>query len=214
MAAPGAAHAGAWVTAGEDRTISTVGYARDGDVATVESDVFTEKAMGNRFALVGHTFFAQDTLGQAVDEADIDAKVLGYRGRRLVAAAQLGVTWRSQPEPGCTETGVEARALAGISSRTGKSFLNGETAIRYAGGCPHVRYELTAGWRPRERWLGLGQIFVDDDLAYGASIKAQAGLVRFSRKGRGLQISLRARIDEGSVIEPTIILGYWSASRR
>ena len=216
LAAPGVAHAGAWITADEDQTITTFGYGRDDEgVATLESDVFAETPIGSRYALVGHTLNTRDTLGQQRDEADIDAKVAAYRGRRLALALQTGVTWRAEPLDGCGEVGGEARALAGLSSRSGRSFVNGEAAIRVAsGGCAHVRYELTAGLRRNARWLGLGQIFVDDDLAFGETIKAQASLVRFSRKGRGLQLSLRLRVDDGAVTEPTLILGYWSAARR
>ncbi len=140
--------------------------------------------------------------------------MLGYRTGRIALALQGGVTWRSEVETGCPDVGGELRALAGRSSARGRVFLNGEAAYRYANACTHVRYEVTAGWRPGERWLGLGQIFVDDDLRFGETIKAQATLVHFNGRGRGLQISARVRVQDGDVIEPTLILGYWSAKRR
>ena len=210
------AHAGAWITADEDQTITTFGYGRDDDgVATLESDIFVEAPVGRRYALVGHTLNTRDTFGAQTDEADIDFKVAAFRGRRSALALQAGVTWRDEPLDGCEAVGGEVRALAGMSSRTGRSFLNGEAAIRVAGGgCAHARYELTAGLRPNARWLGLGQVFVDDDLDFGETIKAQATLVRFTRKGRGLQLSLRLRVNDGAVTEPTLIFGYWSKARR
>lgn len=212
--APETAHAGAWVTAGEDRSITTFGYSQTDGIGTLESDVYTEKTLTSRLALVGHTFYAQDGLGAERDEADLGIKVLGYRTDRIALAVQGAATWRSEVETGCPDLGGELRVLAGRASRSGRTFLNGEAAYRYANGCTHVRYEATAGWRPNERWLGLGQVFVDDDLRFGETIKAQASLVRFSAKGRGLQISARFRVQDGDVIEPTIILGYWSANRR
>lgn len=212
--APGTAHAGAWVTAGEDRSITTFGYSRDDEIGTIESDIYTEKTLTSRLALVGHTFYSEDGLGEERDEADLGVKVLGYRTDRIALALQGGVTWRSETEPACPDVGGEIRGLAGRSSASGKTFLNGEAAYRYANGCSHARYEVTAGWRPNDTWLALGQVFIDDDLRYGETIKAQASLVRFTTRGRGLQISARIQVQDGDVIEPTIILGYWSAKRR
>lgn len=217
LASPGVAHAGAWIAADEEQSITTFGYSRDDEgVATLESDVYGEVPFGRHFALVGHTFNTRNTLGEQRDEADIDLKVATFRGRRTALALQAGVTWRADPTDGCSDVGAEVRALAGRSSKSGRSFLNAEAAVRADGdgGCAHARYELTAGMRPNARWLRLAQVFVDDDLEFGQTVKAQASLVRFTRKGRGLQLSLRFRVDDGAVTEPTLILGYWSAARR
>jgi hypothetical protein len=215
LAAPGAAHAGAWVTAGEDRSITTVGYRESEDgVAALETDVFTEEALGERFALVGRAYYAQDALGFSEDETDAGLKVALHRGRRTALALQGSGTYVSAPTvPGCDRWGGEARALAGVSSQNGRRFANLEAAYRYSPGCSHARYELTGGYRPGSRWLSLAQAYVDDDLKFGETIKAQASLIRFTEKGRGVQISLRFRVDDGAVIEPTLILGYWSRPR-
>ena len=62
LAATGAAHAGAWITADEDQTITTFGYGRDEDGAA-GSDIFAEAPIGRRFALVGYALNTQDTVG-------------------------------------------------------------------------------------------------------------------------------------------------------
>lgn len=213
--APQAAHAGAWVTAGEDRSITTVGYRESDDgIAALETDVFSEEALNDRFALVGRAYYAQDALGFSEDETDAGLKVAVHRGTRTAAALQLSGTYVSAPTvPGCDRWGGEARGLAGISSRNGRSFANIEAAYRYSPGCNHARYEVTGGYRPGVRWLSLAQVFVDDDLQFGETIKAQASLVRFTKAGRGVQLSVRFRVDDSAVIEPTLILGYWSRSR-
>jgi hypothetical protein len=129
-------------------------------------------------------------------------------------AVQASTTYVSAPTvEGCDRWGGEARALAGIASTGGRSFANVEAAYRYSPGCNHARYELTGGYRPGGRWLTLAQAFVDDDLNFAETIKAQATIVRFTESGRGVQFSLRFRVDDGAVIEPTLILGYWSRPR-
>jgi hypothetical protein len=163
---------------------------------------------------VGHTLCTLDGFGEARDEADLGVKVRAYGARRVAVAPQASATWRSEPDQARPDTGAEFRALAGRASESGKSFLNGEAAYRYGNACSHMRYEMTAGWRPNTNWLGLAQVFVDDDLRFGKTIKAQAILIRFSRKGPGLQLSARVRVEDGDVIEPTLIPGYWSAPRR
>lgn len=202
------------MTAGEDRSITTVGYREgEGGVAAFETDVFSEEALSDRFALVGRAYYAQDSLGFSEDETDAGLKVAVHRGARTALALQASTTYVSAPTvAGCDRWGGEARALAGVASAGGRAFANVEAAYRYSPGCNHARYEVTGGYRPGARWLALAQAFVDDDLEFGETIKAQGTLVRFTKKGRGVQLSLRFRVDDGSVIEPTLILGYWSRS--
>lgn len=165
-------------------------------------------------ALVTRAYYAQDNLGFSEDEGDAAVKVSLWRGPRLALAAQLGPTYTTAPTvEGCDRWGGEARALAGAASRNGRSFANIEAAYRYSPGCSHVRYELTGGYQPSARWLALGQVFVDDDLAYGDTVKLQAGLVRFAKSGRGVQLSVRMRVDDGGVTEPTLLVGYWSRTQ-
>jgi hypothetical protein len=163
---------------------------------------------------VVQSYYSQDSAGFVDDESLVALKALAHRGPRFAAAVQAGVTWRSEPDPECTPTGGEVRMMAGMSSRGGGQFGNVEAAYREAGGCAHARYEVTWGVRPRRDWLLLGQVFADDDLRFAETVKVQATAVRFTRKGRGLQLGVRLRVDGVDVIEPTIIVGYWSAARQ
>ncbi|MDX2234886.1 MAG: hypothetical protein NW200_10355 [Hyphomonadaceae bacterium] len=212
--APASAQAGAWITADEGRSITTAGYRQDGDVRGYETDVYVEEPLGDRFAVVGRAYYATDNLGSETNEADAGLKARLWRDGRTALAAQIGPTWRSAPPPGCAQNGGESRALAGRSGRGGRSFVNLEVAYRYNPGCSHVRYEATYGHRTGSRWLWLAQVFADDDLRFGETIKAQATMVRFSKAGRGLQLSARIQLDGAEVIEPTLIVGYWSGARR
>lgn len=214
LLAPQAAHAGAWIEADGGRAITTLGYRQDGDLRTLETDVYLEQPFADGFAAVGRTFTFDDNFGGAGDEADAGVKARLWRGARSALALQASATWQSEPIEGCAEKGGELRALAGTASRSGRSFVNLEAGYRYSPSCPHVRYEATYGRRPSERWLLLGQAFVDDDVHFGETIKLQATAVRFSRAGRGVQLSVRMRVDGANVIEPTLIVGYWSAARR
>lgn len=54
----------------------------------------------------------------------------------------------------------------------------------------------------------MAQVFMDAQEAGGSSIKAQFTAVRFRGEDRGIQIGVRARIDEG-IAEPAIVLGIW-----
>ncbi len=76
------------------------------------------------------------------------------------------------------------------------------------GGCGGERLDLTAGYRPNERWLAMGQVFMDAPRDGDESVKAQLTLVRFLDSGRGIQIGVRARIDDGAH-EPAIVLALW-----
>jgi hypothetical protein len=214
VGAAGTAHAGAWVAAEGGRSITSLGYTQDGPLRGYETDVFIEQPLNDRFAAVAQTYYAQDNFGRVNDETQAAIKGVIARRGGLIAAGQLGVTYDSIPQERCDRVGGEARALVGYATRSGRSYVNFESAFRYAAGCPHVRYELTLGTRPAEGWLLLGQVFADDDLKFDESLKIQAGAVRFGRRERGVQLSVRATLDGTSVIEPTLILGYWSAIRR
>lgn len=54
----------------------------------------------------------------------------------------------------------------------------------------------------------MGQVFMDAREVGGSSIKAQFTMVRFRGEDRGIQIGVRARIDDG-IAEPAIVLGIW-----
>ncbi len=87
--------------------------------------------------------------------------------------------------------------------------MNFELATRALdGGCEGERLDLTAGYRPNDDWLVMGQLFLDAPRDGDESVKAQFTLVRFGDDGRGIQIGVRARIDDGAQ-EPAIVIGLW-----
>ena len=73
----------------------------------------------------------------------------------------------SEPEPATgifgEETSIDARLLygRGFGSEWGDLFVNAEGGLRWLldGGADEVRVDLTAGWRPDDRWLVLVQAF-------------------------------------------------------
>jgi hypothetical protein len=88
-------------------------------------------------------------------------------------------------------------------------FVNVEGATHVLeGGCEGERLDLTAGYRPRENWLAMAQLFLDAPRAGEETVRAQLTAVRFGRSGRGIQLGLRARLD-GDDPEPTLVLGLW-----
>ena len=218
LGAPGAAHAGAWVAPDGDRTIVGAAYGETEEASTVETDLFIEAPLNSRISVVAShwsqtvtTFDGTETRNESV----LSGKYRLLRGDRSVVSVQSGVVWDSRASGACGEWGGEARVLAGAATRGGRFFATGELGARSQGSdCIHARYDLTLGVKPHRRILGLAQVFVDDDLTYGESLKAQASVVAFERNGRGVQLGVRMRLDAGEFIEPTILLSYWSALRR
>jgi hypothetical protein len=80
------------------------------------------------------------------------------------------------------------------------------------GGCEGERLDITAGYHAGRNWLALGQIFFDAPQDGEESIKAELTFVRFTRRGRGFQIGVRARLD-GEDAEPALVLGLWRGPR-
>jgi len=79
--------------------------------------------------------------------------------------------------------------LAGTSLPAEGAFVNFELATRgLDGGCERDRLDFTAGYRPNDDWLVMGQLFLDVPRDGDESVKAQFTLVRFSDSGRGIQI--------------------------
>ncbi len=142
---------------------------------------------------------------------DVGEALLALKlGRRLsarsVAAVQIGPNWRNDLDPDCSGLGGEARALLGVSR--GPAFLDVQAGARFQStDCVRALYQATLGYRPTPRWLGLAQVFVDDDLLQGSNTNAQLSLVRSNAKGVGLQLG--ARFGFGDAPERTLVVGYW-----
>lgn len=193
-------------------------YAETDEASIYETDLFIEVPLGarvsvvaNHWSQIANTFEGSSTRNESV----LSGKYRLMSGDRSVVSLQSGIVWDSGAAGECGEWGGDARVLAGAATRGGRYFASAELGARVQGNdCVHARYELTLGAKPHKRILGLAQVFVDDDLTYGETLKAQASLVAFERSGRGLQLGVRVRFDGNDVIEPTLVLSYWSALRR
>lgn len=218
VGAPGAAEASAWIAPQGDRSIVGAAYTETDEVSIIETDLHIEAPVGRRVSVVAN-HWAETVAGfEGSDtrvQSDLLVKYRLLRGERSVLSVQGGGVWDSRASGDCGEYGGDLRLLGGASTRRGHFFANAEGGVRVQGvDCVHAKYDLTLGWKPLNRAIFLAEIFADDDLSYGQSIKAQLSGVVFARDGRGLQLGARVRVDVDDVIEPTIIVRYWSALRR
>jgi len=208
--------AGAWMAPPEGQSIWSQAVGERGGENFYESSLYWEAPTDNsRMAWTGSTW-----VGQHADNAPGEDKWRGEASFALKtelaktdhasAAAQVGAIWRSDPADGCGEGGIEARAMAGRSfDRDGRTFANAEIAARaHAGGCASTRIDLSAGFRPDNDWLAIGQVFSSEPRGGDMAVHAQVSLVRFDRGGRGLQIGLRTRLD-GDEPETALVIGLW-----
>lgn len=208
--APTPAFAGAWIAPKGGQEIWTnVAGQRDG-LTYYESSSYIEQPIGHETSLVLAPWVEQnyDTVDGWRAEATLAAKHVVLRHDDTVVAIQAGALWISHPNEGCSEGGAEVRVLAGRPVGE-HAFVNVEAAARaLEGGCESWRLDLTAGYHAGRSWLALGQIYFDDPQDGQDSIKAELTLVHFSRRGRGLQVGIRARLD-GDDAEPALVLGVW-----
>jgi len=209
--APAPAAAGAWIApAGGQEIWTSVAGERD-EQSFYETSAYWEAPVGDELSVVAAPWLEQnyDTVEGWRAEAVVGLKHAVLRRGPLVMAVQAGAVWESHPDLGCSEGGAELRWLGGLSIGAG-GFVNVEAATRaLEGGCESERFDLTLGYRPNERWMGMAQLFVDAPRGgEEAFVKAQFTLVRFGDSGRGLQIGLRARLD-GGVQEPALVIGLW-----
>jgi hypothetical protein len=211
-AAPSAAHAGAWIA--ENQTISSIVYGDRDEGRFGEADLFYERRVAERGSVVAQShqdvasvYGAEGWRGEAL----IGGKWAAWRTANGAVSLQTGATWTYEPAAACEGLGGEVRALAGRS--WGRLFVNAEGAYRIRGpGCDHGRFDLTAGWRPVDGWLLLGQGFIDRDLSLGEggrqTEKIQISAARLTRAGHGLQLGLR-RGYGGARDEMALVLGLW-----
>jgi hypothetical protein len=208
--APAPAIAGAWIAPEGGQEIWTSVAGERAGLSFFESAGYLEAPLGPNDAIVAAPWVETnyDTTDGWRAEATLSFKHALHRGEDSAMAIQAGALWMSHPNAGCSEGGVELRWLGGRNIGE-RSFLNLEAAARaLEGGCAGARIELTAGYRPGERWLGMAQLFYDGPLDGDESVKAQLTLVRFSDRGRAIQIGVRARVD-GEDPEPALIVSFW-----
>lgn len=214
LAAPAQAHAGAWMN--KDQMIATiVAGAQQG--APLEGDVYWERQVGSRLGAVARAYVVSQpdyaaSFGQNAGQASLSAKWSVYEGAAGAAAMELGATYSSEADSACSGWGGQLRALTGKG--IGKGFVSVEAAyLAQRPDCVHGKLDLAAGWRPDERWLTMGQVFLDRRYGEGHVAKAQLSIVRLFNARTGLQVGLRSRIDKAGAGETALLLGLWRGTR-
>jgi hypothetical protein len=181
------------------------------EVVFLENSIYFEQPVHERVSVVATPWVEQGAdVGEEGWRAEVGValKTAIFRDEHTALAIQGGVVWNSWPNFGCAETGAELRFLAGRSFGQ-SAFINAEYGRRvFEGDCGADRAEVTLGYRPNDGTLVLGQVFYDAALRGDETVKAQISLVRFGVGGRGIQIGLRARIDDG-LTEPALVVAYW-----
>lgn len=210
---PASAHAGAWIAPKGGQEIWTNAAGQRDGVNVFETSAYYEIPTNDTVAVVAAPWVEQaDDLGDDGwrAEATLGLKTALIRNDRGAMALQAGAVWTSDPDRGCGEAGAELRWLGGVSfGPQGRGFLNLEAAGRVQdGGCPSQRFEFTAGYRPDQRWLAMGQVFLDAPREGDQAVKVQLSLVRFGTEGQALQFGIRTRLD-GGASETAFVLGFW-----
>lgn len=220
------AHAAAWRAPEEGLSVvSSISGQRD-DGAFSEFDVYWEDGLTTRFDGVLNVHLQLDEkydapTGPGVQTPRIEpsgellagAKMVIRERPGSVISAQAGLLGIAGLKDECGDVGAEARVLAGVAR--GGFFADTQGAYRVrSGGCPSAKLDITAGWEPNERWMGLAQTFVDVDPRYDPVVKLQLSLVRFSENGKGWQIGVRVRADEAGQDERALVVGRWRAPHK
>jgi hypothetical protein len=193
---------------GDGIEIVTLVWPGDGEAAQVER--YSERALPGRWSSVT-TARGDGVVG--LEEAQVGLKRTLWEGDRIAVAVQGTLDWRAQDWRFCGGAGGELRVMAGRSVGR-RGFVNGELSWRAEqGGCSGAKFDVTAGWRPNERWILLGQVFRDQDLSPAfrerPSLKLQGSAVRVLKGGLGFQAGLRAALDEGDQASIGPVLGVW-----
>ena len=173
-----AAHAAAWTLApGAGFASFTVSaYEAESSEAPkeIETQVYGEYGALDGVTLGGFVELKADRASPLMENTVAVSAGAFVRMRILEGAAgdpfsiQVGaIGAASEPEPATgifgEETSIDARLLYGRGFGTdwGDVFVNAEWGLRWLldGGADEVRLDLTAGWRPDDRWLVLVQSF-------------------------------------------------------
>lgn len=207
--APASALAAAWIPDRPELILSSDQGVR-GRFYNTANSLYFDAPISRSFSVVGSGRYeispARPSSVRDVGEAQLTVKAGRQFGAGFVGAVQAGPTWRNDLDPDCSGFGGEARALLGASR--GKAFFDVQVGARVQSrDCARAFYQASLGYRPAKNWLGLAQVFVDDDLQKGSNTKGQFSLVRTNKKGVGLQIG--ARLGIGGEAERTLVIGTW-----
>lgn len=211
--APAPAFAAAWIAPVDGQQMITTAAGRREGLSYYETSEYFEGRVTPNDSIVLSTWATQDQIGEWRGEAIIGAKHTLTHSQHTVTAVQAGAIWISEPPSDCQEGGAEVRALAGVNLPH-NSFVNAEVAERVlSGGCTDQRAEITAGTHLGPHWLGLAQVFVDGPQYGDESVKLELSLVHFDKKGRGVQIGIRDRVDGGED-ELALVVSFWTEPGR
>lgn len=213
--APAPASAGAWIAPEGGQEIWTNVVGEREDATFYETSAYWELPVAEATSFVAAPWIEQnyDSNDGWRGEATLAVKQALYRGDQMAFAVQAGALWNSHPSDvdQCGEGGAELRFLVGSSLPAEGAFVNLEAAARaLGGGCESGRLDLSAGYRPSDDWLFMGQVFLDAPRDGEEAVKAQFTIVRFGDSGRGIQFGLRSRIDDGAQ-EAALVIGLWGA---
>jgi hypothetical protein len=178
----------------------------------LESQVFMETPFNRRLAFIMRPWLEiAQTAGDELsyrDETTAGLKAVAFRNDQYAVAVQAAALWRSTEDPACSESGSEWRVLAGSSDGASDAFFNAEAAFQSLGDCERRKFDVTFGYRPNERWLGLVEGFADAAQDGSGAIRTQISLVRFLENGTGIQFGVRVRLDDEEA-EPGLVVALW-----
>jgi hypothetical protein len=220
------AHAAAWRAPPEGLSVVSSISGQRADTNFSEMDVYWEDGLTKRFDGVLNVHIQLDEKYEPPTAPGVQTPYIEPSGEVVVGgkmtlrdrpgsviSAQVGLLGVYGPKDGCGEAGVETRVLAGAAKRGFFADAQGAARVR-TGGCPTGKFDITMGWEPNNRWMGLAQTFVDVDPRYDPVVKLQLSLVRFSKKGKGLQMGVRVRADEAGRDERALVVGWWRAPHK
>lgn len=207
---PAPASAGAWIAPKGGQEIWTSVAGERDELSFFESAAYWEVPLGADNSVVAAPWIEQnyDSVDGWRGEAVLGWKHALGRSETGVLAVQGGALWMSHPPDGCGEGGAELRLLGGRAVGS-SGFVNLEAGTRALdGGCGGERLELSAGYRPLQNWLAMGQVFLDGPREGEEAVRAQLTFIRFGASGRGIQVGVRSRLD-GGADEAALVLGFW-----
>lgn len=207
--APASAFAAAWIPDRPDLIVSSDQGVR-GRFYNTANTLYFDAPVSGRVSVVGSGRYeispARPSSVRDVGEAQLSLKLGRHLGAGGALAIAAGPSWRNDLDPDCSGFGGEGRILLGASR--GPAFFDVQAGARVQSrNCARAFYQASLGYRPAKNWLGLAQVFVDDDLQRGSNTKGQFSLVRTNKKGVGLQIG--ARFGFGEDAERTLVIGTW-----
>lgn len=175
------------------------GITSGSDFQKTELSAYAEYGLTDAVTLLGQTTLsAREVEGAAPDDrTGLDYTELGARARisqwdgyvfSLQASGRLpGASSPASPaEVGITDPELDIRALLGrgfsFGETTGYVDLQLGYRVRFDDPPNEIRFDATAGWRPRPDWLALAQLFttISDGSAKGVFTNADTAKLQLS----------------------------------